>query len=484
MKLVLSLYFFMIAIVQFGILLGIYHYYQSQETIAPSRYWFKSLFLNAIALVLFGAGILIIKDISQPPFSFTIANTLFYASSVMQTLFCISLRKKIPKHIEIIFFSTIFIFVLFFEYLRQTSDFETRTIIMVLFVCFFYVFQIVEIKKLRKENNSKQLVYLQYVTAIELIFALSRIATIITNNFGIKQFEQLPQMLIIATLAQLVMNTLSYISVAGYWAEKISFLNAKNIAENEVNEKKVIEISGLLKEKEQLVFSLLKANKTATTGALSASIAHELNQPLTSSTLNIHLLRKALNSEPIQIDVCKKIIGTLENDAQRAATIIKSLRSIFTDDDANIEFIEVIKILPAVLEVIKKEVDEENIHIDLKIDKNLKVQFNPTEFQQVLLNLFSNSIHALSNSNNDPKKITLEASKIASKIRITITDNGNGITKEFQPNLFELLSTTKQTGMGLGLWLCKHIINRQNGNIWYEENEMGAKFVIELPEAS
>ena len=237
------------------------------------------------------------------------------------------------------------------------------------------------------------------------MFALSRIATIITNNFGIKQFEQLPQMLIIATLAQLVMNTLSYISVAGSWAEKISFLNAKNIAENEVNEKKVAEISGLLKEKEQLVFSLLKANKTATTGALSASIAHELNQPLTSSTLNIHLLRKALNSEPIQIDVCKKIIGNLENDAQRAATIIKSLRLIFTDDDANIEFIEVIKILPTVLEVIKKEVDEENIHIDLKIDKNLKVQFNPTEFQQVLLNLFSNSIHALSNSNNDPKKL-------------------------------------------------------------------------------
>ena len=82
------------------------------------------------------------------------------------------------------------------------------------------------------------------------------------------------------------------------------------------------------------------------------------------------------------------------------------------------------------------------------------------------------------------KKITLEASKIASKIRITITDNGNGITEEFQPNLFELLSTTKQTGMGLGLWLCKHIINRQDGNIWYEENEMGAKFVIELPEAN
>ena len=59
-----------------------------------------------------------------------------------------------------------------------------------------------------------------------------------------------------------------------------------------------------------------------------------------------------------------------------------------------------------------------------------------------------------------------------------------GIAKEFQPNLFELLSTTKQTGMGLGLWLCAHIVTRQNGKIWYEDNEAGAKFIIELPEAT
>lgn len=484
MKLALSLYFFMIAIVQFGILLGIYHYYQSQETIAPSRYWFKSLLLSAIALMLFGIGILIIEDISKPPFSFTIANTLFYASSVMQTLFCISLRKKIPKYIEIIFFLSIFIFFLLFEYIRKIYDFETRTITIVIFVCIFYVFQIIEIKKIRKENYSKQLVYLQYVTIIELIFALSRIITIAVNNFGIKAVEQLPQTLIMVTLAQLVMNTLSYISAAGYWAEKISFSNAKNIAENEVNERKVAEISALLKEKEHLIFGLLKANKTATTGALSASIAHELNQPLTASTLNIQLLRKALASEPIQIDLCKKIVSSLENDTQRAATIVKSLRSIFTEDDATVEFIEVEEIISNVLNVIKKELDEETIHIELKIDKQLKIQVNPTEFQQVLLNLFSNAIYALSNSDIPYKKITLSASKNNSTIQIIFADNGYGIAKEFQPNLFELLSTTKQTGMGLGLWLCEHIVTRQNGKIWYEDNEAGAKFIIELPEAT
>lgn len=484
MKLTLSLYFFMIAIIQFGILFGIYHYYQSQESIAPSRYWFASLLLSALALMLFGSGILIIKDIADPPFSFTVANTLFFASSVMQTLFCISLRKEIPNYIEKIFLSSIFIFILFFEYLRQTSDFETRTIAVVTFVCVAYVFQIIEIKKFRKENFSKQLIYIQYVTTIELIFALCRIIVITVNNFGIKSLEQLPQMLIMATLAQLVMNTLSYISAAGYWAEKISFLNAKNIAENEANEKKVTEISALLKEKERLIVGLLKANKTATTGALSASIAHELNQPLTASTLNIQLLKKAIAGEPIQTEACTKIVNSLENDTQRAATIVKSLRSIFTDDDATIEFIEIVEIFTNVLDVIKKELDEANIEIESNIDKRLKIRVNSTEFQQVLLNLFSNSIYALSKSDKFPKKIILSATKKESTVQIIFADNGYGIAKEYQPNLFELLSTTKQSGMGLGLWLCEHIITRQNGKIWYEDNELGAKFIIELPQAN
>jgi signal transduction histidine kinase len=98
--------------------------------------------------------------------------------------------------------------------------------------------------------------------------------------------------------------------------------------------------------------------------------------------------------------------------------------------------------------------------------------------------LFSNAIYALSNSDIPYKKITLSASKNNSTIQIIFADNGYGIAKEFQPNLFELLSTTKQTGMGLGLWLCEHIVTRQNGKIWYEDNEAGAKFIIELPEAT
>ncbi len=470
----------MIAIVQFGILLGIYHYYQSQNTITPSRYWLKSLLLNGFALSLFGFGILIIDDISKPPLSFTIANTLFYASSVMQTLFCISLNKNIPKKIEKMYIASIFLFLVFFDYLRQTSDFETRTIVMVLFVSLFYVLQILEINKCRKTNSSKQIIYFQYVTILELIFALSRIAAIAINDFGIKHVEQLPQILILATLAQLVMNTLAYISTTGYWAEKISYSNAINAAENEARKNKLEEITTLLNEKERLAFSLLKANKTAITGALSTSIAHELNQPLTASTVNLQLLKRLLAADPIKIDSCKDIVHSLEIDVKRSSTIIKSLRSIFRQDDVLLEKVDARKLFREILEISKKELHENKIEIDLDIEENLKLKVYQSEFRQVLLNLISNSIHALSFSQNLPKIIFISAIKDKSTIRITITDNGHGIDKEFQPNLFELLSTTKQTGMGVGLWLCKHIINRHEGKIWYEDTDVGAKFVIEL----
>jgi C4-dicarboxylate-specific signal transduction histidine kinase len=76
----------------------------------------------------------------------------------------------------------------------------------------------------------------------------------------------------------------------------------------------------------------------------------------------------------------------------------------------------------------------------------------------------------------------MEASKDGNLVRLSISDNGSGVLLEFKPHLFELLSTTKQTGMGLGLWLCKYIVTRYSGSIHYEDADSGgAKFVVELP---
>ena len=111
MKLLIAIYFFILAIIQLGLLVGIYHYYRSQNAIRPSVYWMASLATSVSALFLFGASILTVQDISKPEFNFTVANTLFYIAAVFQILFCHSLNQEINKTKKIIFVISIFVFV-------------------------------------------------------------------------------------------------------------------------------------------------------------------------------------------------------------------------------------------------------------------------------------------------------------------------------------------------------------------------------------
>jgi C4-dicarboxylate-specific signal transduction histidine kinase len=91
-------------------------------------------------------------------------------------------------------------------------------------------------------------------------------------------------------------------------------------------------------------------------------------------------------------------------------------------------------------------------------------------------------VQALANSGTLQRRISIEAVKAGKLVQLSVSDNGTGVSPEFKPQLFELLSTTKQTGMGLGLWLCRHIITRYGGSIVYEDADSGgAKFSMQLP---
>ena len=228
----------------------------------------------------------------------------------------------------------------------------------------------------------------------------------------------------------------------------------------------------------------MKANKTAATGALSASIAHELNQPLGASNLNIQFLKMKLEKGVLNPELGKEILDSLEEDNKRAATIVKSLRSIFSDSNSNPEEVRVDDLINKVLNIVTPELRSKNIQIQLRVDEGLKIRVNSAEIEQVVLNLLNNAGQSLANSGTLLRRITIEATKVGKSIRLSIADNGAGVPVEFQPQLFELLSTTKQTGMGLGLWLCKHIVTRYGGSIHYEDAvDGGARFIVELPSA-
>ena len=138
------------------------------------------------------------------------------------------------------------------------------------------------------------------------------------------------------------MNTLAYIAIGGYWSERIALASAQSQNENE-------EIKSLLIERENLISNLLKANKTAATGALSASIAHELNQPLGASQLNIQFLQKKLSEGHLTTEQNQEILTALLADNQRATNIIQSLRSIFSDGKIGVERIDITDLVESVL---------------------------------------------------------------------------------------------------------------------------------------
>lgn len=476
MKLQLALYFYILAIIQLGLLLGIYHYYRSQSTIRPSPYWMGSLITSILALVIFGSGILIIQDVSKPEFNFTIANTLFYIAAILQLFFCRSLSKPIGRRMQYAFACSVIVFLPSFEWMRVNGTFESRTAVMCILIGTFYIWQIVQLREKRKSTPSLQLKYLQYATTAELFFALGRLVVVIASGFTIRQVEQIPQFLILLTITQLVMNTLAYIAIGGYWSERIASANAQSQNEN-------LEIKALLNERESLISSLLKANKTAATGALSASIAHELNQPLGATQLNIQFLQKKLTDGNLSAEQNQEVLAALLNDNQRAANIIQSLRSIFSDGKIGVEKVDLNDLLQSVLKIAKSEIQAQSIRVVLNLQSTTLVTANRGEIQQVILNLINNAIQALSDSPRANRTISIESHDVPNGVKVIVTDDGEGISLDAQSHLFELLSSSeKRSGMGLGLWLCQHIISRHGGQIEYQDAPNGgAQFTVYLP---
>jgi len=469
----------MIAMIQGGLFIGMYYYYLPRSQLRPSIYWIGSLLASISGLVIFGISTLFVEDIAKPQFGgFTISNALFYLAWILQTLFCRALNVVITRPQKITFAISVIVFSLTFHAMQLMGTFEVRTIFMASIASVLCIWQIYELRVKIGKSPSAQLHYLQYVTGFELFFALGRLIIMATSTFTIHGVEQIPQALILFTIAQLVMNTISYIAIGGYWAEQLAIVNVKATLKN-------TEIKRLLQEREQLIGSLLKANKSASTGALSASIAHELNQPLGASSLNIQFLQKKLAEGQLSPVIEKEILDTLLSDNQRAASIIRSLRSIFSDEKVIAAQVDMTELVHTVLNISKPEMAAKNIQLILRLEPNLIISVTASEIQQTLLNLVNNAIQALDKSHKSDRRLSIEGVHLENGIQIAIADNGDGISPVAQAHLFELLSSTKNSGMGLGLWLCKHIVTRHGGAIWAETNsDGGAKFVFQLPSKS
>jgi signal transduction histidine kinase len=472
MKYANEIFFLVFALISWGLLYGSRFILTLGKASQAEKLWLIALTLTAASFTLFAAASTLSLSL------LTLANTCFIASFIYFGLFCRSLNGPITKNVHFIVVAGLLVFAAVFEYLRQNGLFIQRVGLISLIGASCFVWELKELRRI-KEIQSTQLRFLVYTIAIELALTIGRlIALYIDGGLATPNLYQEGVVSSSIRWAWLGITILSYIAVLGYWLEKISLEKAQVIQESS-------RISALLKEKERLIYGLLKANKTAATGALSASIAHELNQPLGASNLNIQFLKMKLEKGIINPELGKEILDSLEADNRRAASIVKSLRSIFIEGGLSTKEVRIGDLISNVLNIVTPELKSKNIQIQLQVGDRLAVRVNPAEIEQVILNLLNNAIQALANSGTLQRRIAIEATQSGPLVRLSISDNGDGVSAEYRLQLFELLSTTKQSGMGLGLWLCKHIVTRYGGSIHYEDAVGGgATFVVELPSAS
>ena len=240
----------------------------------------------------------------------------------------------------------------------------------------------------------------------------------------------------------------------------------------------------LLLEREEIIRQLALFNKTAGMGALVASLAHELNQPLTAIQLNAELIDTAISQNDGHQNVAaQEAMRDLIKDNQRAANIIKTLRAMFGSGRKSLTQFDLNGLIQDVVSLCRAKINKENITLTLELHTGvILVTADQSQLQQVLLNLITNAIDAFEAGATKPKHIHVTSCLENGKAVLSVADNGMGIAPEIADSIFELLRTNKVEGMGIGLWLSQTIISAHQGTISFDTQlGKGSTFYVKLP---
>jgi len=225
---------------------------------------------------------------------------------------------------------------------------------------------------------------------------------------------------------------------------------------------------------------LARASQEASLAELSASIAHEVNQPLAAVVANSHACQRWLNSEPPNLDRAQITVERIIRDANSAADVVSRIRALFRQSVELRSVTTIAKVIAEARELMTEDALRRRVQIDVDVERNLPpVAFDRVQIQQVIINLMRNGIDAM-DAIAGHKTLGIKTHRIGDSIHIEISDCGQGV--EFPDKIFEPFFTTKEHGMGMGLAICRSIVESHGGRLWVENNEpRGARFIFTLP---
>ena len=203
-------------------------------------------------------------------------------------------------------------------------------------------------------------------------------------------------------------------------------------------------------------------------GELTASLAHELNQPLVAILNNAQAGRRFLTTKSPPLEEVKDILDEIINDNTRAAEIIHNLRSLFQRDQMIMSRVDLHQVLLDVERIVRPDALSRNIALRVASPVTLApVSGNRTELVQATFNLVQNAFDSICEVADGPREVELGADQTEAEwVHVTVRDSGKGIDPRFMPRLLDAFFATKSTGMGMGLTIVRSIIEHHGGRIW------------------
>ena len=216
-------------------------------------------------------------------------------------------------------------------------------------------------------------------------------------------------------------------------------------------------------------------------GQLAAGLAHELNQPLTAITQNVDAALMIVDdmAPSGQVSEMREVLSEVDQEAHRAADIIRALRGFVRKGERAISPFDLRELVEQSWRLVTSEANEKGVEIRIEMGDLPMISAVRIQIAQVFVNLFRNAIQAIGGTDTNMRRITVSARQVDKMVEIAVEDTGPGIAEGTQ--IFQQFETTKDQGMGLGLWISRSIVNDNGGELWHDpEVTRGARMCLTL----
>jgi C4-dicarboxylate-specific signal transduction histidine kinase len=228
---------------------------------------------------------------------------------------------------------------------------------------------------------------------------------------------------------------------------------------------------------------LAQVNRVTTMGELTASLAHEVNQPIAAAVTDANTCLRWLTRDQPDVEEAREAASRMVKDAARASDIINRIRSLFQKGTQQRELVDINEIIRGMIILLRSEATRHSISVQTELAEDLpSIMGDRVQLQQVLMNLMINGIQAMKDV-SWPRRLAVKSQRAEDEqLMVSVSDTGVGLPAQQADQIFNAFVTTKHDGTGMGLRISRSIVESHGGRLWAGENPPhGASFHLSLP---